>query len=134
MRTGWVGLRAAAAVTVLVAALACSRVPKEGWIVETGYSYTVDDRGQRRTRVEALEEARYDAWLKILREAEAIEVGGGRPLCDYMAQNIVLGAQVRAAILLARQLKKRYTDEGTVEVTMGVKIDDLRRIYEEYGH
>jgi len=75
--------------------------------------------------MEAVALAQRDARLKLLRYAEAMSVSKDNLVADYMAQNRLIDSAVRSLILSARPLATRYRDDGTVEVDMGVNLDDV---------
>jgi len=132
-RIGLQGLVIAAVATSFLFACqtAGRRVPKGDWHIETGRARVVDDTGSRRTRIEAIEDAQRDAWLKILRHVEAMPAFDDNLVGDHMVQNPVTGARVRALILSSRRFATRYRDNDTVEVDMGVNLDEVQRTVRE---
>jgi hypothetical protein len=123
-------IRAVVILLAVVSLWGCRRLPRGDWHIETGYARLVDDEGTRRTRVEAIEDARHDAHLKILSHVEAMPASGSNLVGDFMAHDLVTGVRVRSLILSARRFAARYNDT-TVELDMGVNLDDVRKIVRE---
>jgi hypothetical protein len=78
--------------------------------------------------MEAVALAQRDARLKLLRDVEAMPASGSNLVGDYVAQDSLIGVRVRSLVLTARQFAARYSDDGAVEVDMGVNLEDVRRI------
>jgi len=119
-------------IAMLIAGLCgCQRLPKGNLCIETGRGRTIDDRGVRQPRINALAQAQHDACLKILRDVEAMPAGGSNLVGDYMARNTLIGARVRSLVLSARQWRERYLEDGTVEAELWINVDDVLRVVHE---
>ena len=125
MRATWltVGILLVASASLL----SCRRVPGGNWRIETGRARMTDDQGERRVRMEAVGLAQRDAQIKLLEFVEAMPMPGSTFVGDCMVQNSVIGACVRSLVLSAPQFAVRYTKDETVEVDMGVNLDEVRR-------
>jgi len=106
----------------------CRRTPEGDWHLETGRARFVDETGGSIPRMEAVRKAQDDARLKLLRAIEAMPVSDSNLVGDYIAQNPVVATRIRSLVLSARRFATRYKDDGTVEVDMGVNLDEVRRI------
>jgi len=112
---------------VMLGSWACRTVPSGDWHIEAGRASIVDDQGARRTRVEAAEDAMRAAQLKILRHVKALQIDNNL-VADSMQQDAVVGVRIRSLILSAREFSRQYFENETVEVQMGVNLDDVRRV------
>jgi len=125
-------LRLCGEISVLIAALllasvGCQRMPPGQWRTETGLARLIDDRGERKDRVVAVAQAQYEARIKLLRFVEQMPVESNF-VGDYMAQDPLVDARIRSLILSARHLGTRYLKDSTVEVKMGVNLDEALKI------
>ena len=126
-KAGFQGLIAAALALSLGG---CARVPA-GWRIETGRARVVDDIGERTPRMQAIEAARLDARVKLLRYVEAMPASPSNLVGDYVMQDAMVGVRVRSLILSARQFATRYHNNGTVEVDMGIDPQEAHRVVRE---
>jgi len=111
-----------------VALCGCARMPRGDWRIETGRARVVDDRGERQPRMEAVALAQRDARLNLLRYVEAMPLPESNLVGDHLAQDALIGVRVRSLILTSRQFATRYRGDGTVEVDMGVNLDQIRQV------
>ncbi|MBW1740799.1 MAG: LPP20 family lipoprotein [Deltaproteobacteria bacterium] len=78
--------------------------------------------GKPQARPMALRAAQLDAYRNLLEVTKGVRVDSTTLVKDYMVESDVIRSQVSGMVKGAQIIKKEYLSDGTVEVTLAIKI------------